>query len=309
MGGDIPALRRGLRVLDLLAQRPHPVPAALIARTLELPRSTTYQLLNELRAAGYVTYLAAERKYGLGLAAFELGAAYLRQDPLERVAAPLLRGLVDTAGGTGHLGVLHGNESLYLIEQRPARPQTLVTDVGVRLPAHLTATGRAMLAQLTPAHVRALFPSAAAFPMRTARGPRDLRRLRSVLKVERERGWAVEDGYVTSGFATVAAAVFDHGGHPIAAIGLTVRHYCADEFSDNPAESAECGYLWPEFAAPVRAVAASLTAAIGGRPPHRANPRSATVFANAQVAEHSVGYRHSPEDGPTRNQDEVARRR
>ncbi|MVU81460.1 helix-turn-helix domain-containing protein [Nocardia sp. ET3-3] len=262
MGGDIPALRRGLRVLELLAQRPHPVPAALIARELGLPRSSTYQLLNELRAAGYVTYLATERKYGLGLAAFELGSAYLRQDPLERVAAPLLRGLVDAVGGTGHLGILHGNESLYLIEQRPRWPQTLVTDVGVRLPAQLTATGRAMLARLESAHVRALFPNPAAFPMRTARGPRDLRSLRSLLQIERERGWSIEDGYVTTGFATVAAAVFDHGGRPIAAMSLTIRHHC-------PADAPECGQTWPELAGPVRAAAAALTATIGGRRPVR----------------------------------------
>ncbi|MEV6770047.1 IclR family transcriptional regulator [Nocardia sp. NPDC051030] len=260
MSGDIPALRRGLRVLDLLAQRPHPVPAAVIARELDLPRSSTYQLLNELRTAGYVTYLPAERRYGLGIAAFELGSAYLRHDPLERVAAPLLWTLVDAAGGTGHLGILHGNESLYLIEQRPARPQTLVTDVGVRLPAHLTATGRAMLCHLAPTHVRALFPNPAAFPMRTDRGPRDLRDLRNILRTEKTRGWSVEDGHVTPGFATVAAAVFDHGARPIAAISSTLRHHCAEE-------GVECGETWPELASQVRATAATLTATIGGRSP------------------------------------------
>lgn len=263
MSGDIPALRRGLRILDLLAQRPGPVPAATIARELGIPRSSTYQLLNELQQAGYVAYLAAERRYGLGVGAFELGSAYLRHDPLERVAAPLLRTLVDAVGWTGHLGILHGNESLYLIEQRPARPQTLVTDVGVRLPAHLTATGRAMLRHLAPAHVRALFPGPAAFPMRTRRGPRDLRALRRTLRAEAARGWAVEDGYVTAGFATVAEAVFDHGGRPIAALSITLRHYCPDE-SD---ESVECGETWPELAAAVRATAVALTASIGGRPP------------------------------------------
>ncbi|WP_306359866.1 IclR family transcriptional regulator [Nocardia sp. CC227C] len=260
MSGDIPALRRGLRILGLLAQRPHPVPAAVIARELGIPRSTTYQLLNELQAAGYVAYLAAERRYGLGIGAFEIGSAYLRHDPLERVAAPLLRGLVDAVGCTGHLGILHGNESLYLIEQRPPRPQTLVTDVGVRLPAHLTATGRAILGHLTPKHVRALFPGPAAFPMRTTRGPRDLRALRRLLRAEAARGWAVEDGYITPGFATVADAVFDHGGRPIAALGLTLRHHCPDE-------AIECGHSWPELAAPLRTAAAAVTAAIGGRPP------------------------------------------
>jgi DNA-binding IclR family transcriptional regulator len=57
--------------------------------------------------------------------------------------------------------VLHGREVLYVVEQRaPGRPP-LVTDVGVRLPAQLTASGKAMLADLPGPHVRALFPTRA----------------------------------------------------------------------------------------------------------------------------------------------------
>ncbi|WP_429428085.1 IclR family transcriptional regulator [Nocardia sp. GAS34] len=256
---DVPGLRRGLQVLDLLARRAGPVPAAVIARELGLPRSTAYHLLNELQMAGYVAHLPAEHKYGLGIAAFELGSAYLRHDPLERVAAPLLKALVDTVGYTAHLGILHGNESLYLLEQRPARPQTLVTDVGVRLPAHLTATGRAMLTYLTYPHVRALFPGPHAFPMRTDRGPRTLTELRRRLSADRERGWSIEDGCVTAGFATVAAPAFDHGGRPIAAVAVTLRHHC-------PNDSIECGDTWPDLADQVRRTAAALTATLGGRP-------------------------------------------
>lgn len=253
---NVPALRRGLALLRALARHAGPVSAAALARELGLPRSTTYHLLAELEAAGFVVHLPAERRYGLGIATFELGSAYLRRDPLERLAGPLLRKLVDQVGHPAQLGILHGNELLYLLKERPAQPQTLVTDVGVRLPAALTASGCAMLAYLPAAHVRALFPSAGAFVLRTGRGPRGLAELRRTLSELRRRGWAVEDGQVTAGFASVAYPVFDHGGRPMASVSMTFRHVC---------DGVGCGEVWPEIAEPVRRTATELTARIGGR--------------------------------------------
>lgn len=256
VSSDVPALRRGLAVLRLLAGKAGPVTAAAVARELGLPRSTTYHLLGELADAGFVTHLPEERRYGLGLAAFELGSAYLRHDPLERLARPLLRRLIERTGHTAHLGVLHGGETLYLLREQPAHPHTVVTDVGVRLPAHLPASGRAMLAHLPAAQVRALFPNRGAFVDRTGRGPAHLPALRGLLSAERRRGWAVEDGYVTVGFASVAAPVFDHGGHPVAAISTTFRHTCPGE--------TECGEHWPDQAAETRRAASELSSRIGG---------------------------------------------
>jgi DNA-binding IclR family transcriptional regulator len=252
---DVPALRRGLAVLQFLAGRPGPVSATAAARELGLPRSTTYHLLAELVDAGFVTHFPEERLYGLGVAAFELGSAYLRHDPLERLARPVLRRLVDKVERTAHLGVLHGAEALYLVREQPRQPQSIVSDVGVRLPAHLTASGRAMLGKLPAAQVRALFPTVDRFVDRTGRGPRNLPDLRRVLNTERRQGWAVEDGYVTTGFASVAAPVFDHGERPIAAITVTFRHVC----------ETECGQTWPELAEEAKKSAEELTARIGGR--------------------------------------------
>ena len=256
ISSDVPALRRGLAVLQFLAGRPGPVSATAVARELALPRSTTYHLLAELTEAGFATHFPEDRVYGLGVASFELGSAYLRHDPLERLARPVLRRLVDRVDRTAHLGVLHGAEALYLVREQPRQPQSIVSDVGVRLPAHLTASGRAMLARLPAAQVRALFPTAGSFVDRTGRGPRSLPALRTLLGVERRQGWSVEDGYVTEGFASVAAPVFDHGERPIAAITVTFRHVC----------DTECGETWPELAEDARLAADELTTRIGGRP-------------------------------------------
>ena len=217
----VPAAHQVLAVLSYLARQAGPVPAAAIARDLALPRSSTYQLLTTLADAGFVVHLADERRFSLGVAAHELGSGYLRQAPLTRVARVPLARLVDRTGHTAHMAVLLGREVIYVIEERaPGRPP-LVTDVGVRLPAQLTASGRAMLAALPAAQVAALFPGPEAFSTRHELGPRSLSALRRLLVDTRRVGYAVEEGEVSPGFASVAVAVLDHTRHPVASVAVT----------------------------------------------------------------------------------------
>jgi DNA-binding IclR family transcriptional regulator len=251
----VPAAQQALTVLRHLARQAGPVPAAAMARDLGLPRSTTYHLLTVLCQEGFVVHLPEERTYGLGVASFELGSAYSRQAPLARLSRPVLARLVDRVGHNAHLAVLHGRDVLYVVEERaPGRPP-LVSDVGVRLPAHLTASGRAVLAELPAAQVRALFPDRAAFADRTGIGPSRLSELRRVLAAVRQRGFAVEDGEVTAGFSSVAAAVLDHTGHPVAGVAVT---FAADGV---PVQARE------RLAHAVRDSARELTRRLSGRRP------------------------------------------
>ncbi|WP_279579262.1 helix-turn-helix domain-containing protein [Fodinicola feengrottensis] len=66
MQDQIPAVRRALEVLRLLAARPGPLPASAIARELGLPRSSAYHLLSVLADQGFVIHLPEERRYALG---------------------------------------------------------------------------------------------------------------------------------------------------------------------------------------------------------------------------------------------------
>jgi DNA-binding IclR family transcriptional regulator len=216
-----PAATHALQVLKLLARHPSPLPASAIARDLSLPRSSTYHLLKVLRDEGFVVHLPEARRYGLGVAAFELGSAYSRQEPLRWIAQTVLTRLVAVTAHNAHLAVLHGRDVLYVIEERAAGRPPLVTDVGVRLPAHLTASGLAILAALPPQQLNALFPSRRVLTRRTEAGPVSLTQLRALLTRARRAGHAEEDGYVTPGFASVAAPVLDHSGHPTAAVAVT----------------------------------------------------------------------------------------
>lgn len=264
----VPALARGLRVLQFLASRPGPVAASAIARELSLARSTIYDVLGELAAAGFVTHLPHQRRWGLGPAAFEVGSAYLRSQPLAQLATVPLAHLATSTGGSAHLGVLHGAETMYLARERSPRSPTLVTHVGVRLPAALTATGLVMLAYLPTTQVTALFPHREAFIARTERGITSASQLRTALREVRHRGWAIEDGAIASETASLAAAVFDHNQRPAAALGLTIAHRCPAS-----SESDGCGTELTEYSTLVRSAAAAVTAAIGGSIPP-SSPRS-----------------------------------
>jgi DNA-binding IclR family transcriptional regulator len=218
----VPAAENTLRILRYMASRRGPVSATAIAAALGLPRSSVYHLLAVMQENGFVLHLPQERVYGLGIAAFELSSAYTRQEPLARLGRPLLAGLVDRVGESAHLAVLHGRDVLYLVEERAKNRPSLVTDVGVRLPAHLTASGRAILAALPASQLRALFPDKDAF---TVRQPDPVitgyRQLKSHLEQVRQRGYATEEGDVTPGFGSLAVAALDHVGWPAAAVAVT----------------------------------------------------------------------------------------
>ncbi|WP_426625520.1 IclR family transcriptional regulator [Leifsonia sp. McL0607] len=248
----VPAADNTLRILGFLATQRGPVPAVVIAASLGLPRSTVYHLLTVLAEHGFVLHFPEARRYGLGVAAYELASGFSRQQPLSRLGRPIVAALVDALGESGHVAVLHGRDVVYIVEERAPRRPRLVTDVGVRLPAHLTASGRALLASLPPGQLRALYPDADAFEDRTGAGPHSYAELRRLIVEARERGYATEDGDVTPGFASVAVSVRDHAGWPAAGIAVT--------FPRENVPPAE----WDALAARVRDAAAELSRRIRG---------------------------------------------
>ncbi|HWU45520.1 MAG TPA: IclR family transcriptional regulator [Humibacter sp.] len=248
----VPAADQTLRILSLLASQRGPVPAATIASSLGLPRSSVYHLLAVLQEHGFVVHLPEERRYGLGVRSLELSSGFSRQQPLAHLGRPLIAQLVDRVGESAHLAVLHGRDVVYVVEERAARRPALVTGVGVRLPSQLTASGRALLSALPAAQLRALFPDASAFVERTGRGPGSYRELRSMLQAIRQRGFALEDEEVSEGMASLGVVVLDHVGWPAAGIAVTFPR-------QNIPESE-----WPELAGRMNETADALARRIRG---------------------------------------------
>lgn len=254
--GQVPAAERTIAVLRHLAAQARPVTAASIATALELPRSSTYHLLTTLEAARFVTHLPEERRWSLGVGAFELGQAYLRDTPLERLARPLLHRLAHDTNMSAHLAILDHRDVVYLVTERPPLTVPLVVDVGVRLPAHLTASGRALLAEQPRPQVHALFPDRSSLASRTTvAGPATPAALRRLLERARREGFGREDGEIDPTLASVAVAAHDHAGRGVAAVTLT--------FPTADHDDAARGALVDR----ARATASALTRRLGGSTP------------------------------------------
>ena len=252
---EIPAARSTLRVLRYLSSRSGPVRASTLARDLGLPRSSAYQLLAVMLDEGFLVHYPEVQAYGLSSLLSEIGASSVRTERLGRLAAPLLERLVASieVPAVAHLAVLSGSDVMYVARIQGYRAPTTVSRIGVRLPAHLTATGRSLLAALPANQVTALYPHDRDLIVRAGAGPRTRAQLDRILERARVDGWADEDGEISTDYASVGAAALDSNGYPIAAVGVTFRSDAAD------------GIARATLGRSVNATASTLTARLIGR--------------------------------------------
>src|SRR5699024_1969229 len=172
---EVPALRRAIAMLRHMASSNRAITAGALVRTLEIPRSSAYDILAVLEELGLVA--RTESGFVLGAGVHELGASYLRTNPLQRLAQPVVRQLADDTTATAQLAVIRGWETEYVLKEQSLKSVAVITATGVRLPSYLTATGRAILAQLPKSEVLAMFQSETGFVSRTGRGPTSVKAL------------------------------------------------------------------------------------------------------------------------------------
>lgn len=226
----VPAASYALRIVKYLASHSGPVRASAISRDLGIPRSTMYHLMRVMQDEGFLLHSPENQAYGLSPLLAEIGSAVLSSNSLGQMARPILERLVAETKLPiiAHLGVLDHANVVYASKVSAARAPLVVTGIGIRLPAHLTATGRSMLASLPPAQLRAIYPSSESLMTRSRPEPVTVAQFDAILAAVRERGWAIENGDITLGYASVAAPVFDHTGYPAASVGLTFRSVAVD---------------------------------------------------------------------------------
>jgi len=215
----VPALDRGLEILQYVGAATGPVKASELAKELKIPRTAVYELINTLREREFIDQ-NSDGTVTLGPVLFTLGGKYAEQLDPTREAQSIASDLMRQCDETVQIGVLRGRNVLYVARADPNRLVRLVSAVGRQIPAHATAIGKALLAQLEPAELEALFRGVELEAL-TAQTITDVAELNRQLDAIRETGVAYDNGESNLEVTCVAVPVIDVAGKCIAAISTS----------------------------------------------------------------------------------------
>lgn len=244
------SIDKALTVLEALAQHSR---VTDIAADTGLPKSTVHRILQSLlgwgfaRADGNGGYLPGPRILTLA------GRVMSRFDPAQH-ASVALRELRDGTGLAVHFAVRSGDEAVYVDKLEGRRPYQMRSRIGMSVPLHTTAIGKAVLAQLDEVEVTEIVERTGMKTM-TRRSITEIPLLLRQLSEARGRGYAIDDGENDPGIGCIGAAVFDHTGTVMGGLSISALAFEID-LDDK------------ELAAAVIAAAREVSLAMGA-PPER----------------------------------------
>ena len=218
-GRVIQSIDRAIRVLFAL-QGARRMTLSELAGRLELPPSTVHGIVRTLVAQGMVVQEHGFGRYQLGPAVLRLGSVYLDTLELRSKAIPWAEDLARRTGCSVRTGVLLLDDVVIIHHEPRPDGSRQMPEVGIVIPAHASALGKAILAFDDEAASRMLAASALrSMTGETVTSPIDLKEQLADIG---STGLAREQDEAVLGECAIAGPVFDVSGAPVGAIGLVV---------------------------------------------------------------------------------------
>lgn len=217
---NIEALVRGLEILSLFSAERPSLSLSQIVELLQLNKSTAYRVLSTLECVGYLEQDKTTRHYRPGLKVLQLGFTAIHTLELRQIARPYLEKLSQELGETVSLAALDGFRTIYVDRIRNQSIVGVVLGVGSSLPAHCTALGKILLADLPADELNHLLGAHEL----NAYTPKTLTTKKSLvaeLQKIRAQGYAIDDEELASALRAAAAPVRDLSKRTIAAVNVT----------------------------------------------------------------------------------------
>jgi len=216
---SVPALERGLAILECLTKSQHGLTVSQLTRNLGFPKSSVHALLLTFERHGYLYRDDSSGRYRLGLRICDLANVALERIKLREQAAPLLCRLRDVTGLTAHMAILDHDEAV-LIEKIESPKFRVNSWIGKRMVLHCTAVGKALIAHLPDEQVEALLHNRGML-RHNDNTIVSLRRMKEELDLVRRRGYSVDDEEEEINVRCIGAPILDSQHRVLAAISIT----------------------------------------------------------------------------------------
>lgn len=217
--GSLSSVDNALQVLELLSVRPS-IRVIEVAERLGVARSTAHRILAALLARGFVVQ-DAHKVYRVGPAIERFGRPQVAGPRVTKeFIHPHLERLAETVGETCHVAVLEGNGTRFVDSVESTHALRVGSRIGMLLPAHKTAIGVALLAELPISALRSIYPRGLTGDAREAR--QTLQTLERKIRSVRRNGFATNIGESDTGIAAVGMCLRDPHGRALAGIAVAI---------------------------------------------------------------------------------------
>lgn len=213
-------LANGLNLLQVLTDTPVPHSVSELARDSGLPKSHIHRLLQTLVDSAYVEK-TDDRRYTIGVGAFRLGHALLRNIPARKLFLPAMLDAVESIRLPLTLTLPFQSQAISIAHVfQDGRIRDTSETLGTLLPVAHSASGKLFLAYETSERINEILPTLSL----DGRGPkahRDTKSLARHLKQIRKYGFSLNDEENGAGRASPAVPIFDPARKVVAGIGLS----------------------------------------------------------------------------------------
>lgn len=218
--GAIKSIIKAANVVNVLAEAGQPLSLSVIANELQISKSTLHGIISTLVDVKFIAQDQRSGRYRLGTRLFEVGSALSNQWNVRKIGYPIIQHIVADMGETVHMAVLDDYEVLYINKQESTSSVRIVTEVGVKLPAHCTGLGKALLCGLSKLELQC-FASTKGLAKKTELTITTLEGLWKEMELTRRRGYAVDEQEFVEGLRCCAVPIHDHTGNIVSAISIS----------------------------------------------------------------------------------------
>ena len=216
--GDTPALRL-FSLLEVIARKDRLLSLQGLVEETGLPKPTLHRMLQQLESAGMLQRDADGRHYGPGLRLRRIAEDLLLNSSVHGARHAVLRRLVEEVGESCNITALSGSEVLYLDRVETQAPLRFYLHPGSRVPAHCSASGKLLLAQLTPVQRRRLLDQVP-LEQYTAHTITDFDALEREIETVKRDGHAIDNEEFLPGLFCIAVLVPRPGGRSNTCIAI-----------------------------------------------------------------------------------------